>query len=348
MTVQRIELAAWVLFVLGVAGCAAGWALSPAAFGAAWLAALMLLLGWPVGSIAISAIHVITGGRWGAVAQPALLLGILATPIILLAVIPTLILAFPVYGWAHHDIARQLGNTRYLNLSFFWGREAGIAVLWVLLAAVTLLLRVRFLAALVLGLLLVSVTVAAVDLNLSLEPHFNSTAFGMVIAAEWALFALAIATFGAALAASSDSDGLESIGKLLLVAVTFWGYLVFVQFLIVWNSDIAAESPWFVHRAENGWGIVAYILFVFHFVIPFLALLPRRLQRSRQVLLGVSALLVATEIPRAWWLVLPSFGGSVNWIDGVAMIAVLGLGVGLFLRMPMVLERLALKGIGHA
>jgi hypothetical protein len=348
---KRLEFGLWILFLAAVAGCAVGWAISPAFFGPAWLAALMFWLGWPVGSIGLAWIHVITGGRWGRLAWPQLVLGIVAAPVMVLAIIPLLILAHPIYPWSFPHIAKTLENTRYLNLPFFWGRVSGMVVLWVLLAALVLVLRRRFVAGFCLALMLLSVTIVAVDINLSLEPHFNSTAFGMVIAAEWTLFALAIATLGAALDATADSDGLEALGKLLLAVLILWGYLVFVQFLIVWNSDLGSDAPWYVRRAEHGWGIVAAILFVFHFVVPFLALLRREWQRSRPVLMGVSALLIATEIPRAWWLVLPSFGG-ISWIGGIAMLAVVALGAAMVLRLaiivPPLLSRLGVEVPGHA
>jgi hypothetical protein len=218
----------------------------------------------------------------------------------------------------------------------------------VLLGLVALILPARQLAPPTLILLMFSVTVVAVDTTLSLEPHFNSTAFGMVIAAEWALFALAVATLLAAIAAPGDGNGLEALGKLLLGVVVLWGYLVFVQFLIVWNSDLASDAPWYVNRAEHGWGIVAYILFTFQFAVPLCVLVWPRFQRSRLALIAVSGLLVAAEVPRAWWLVLPSTGHNVRWIDGMAMLAALGLGAALTLRLPVLLARVANRGIAHA
>ncbi len=348
MTRDRLERALWGLGALGLVGSAVGWALSPAVFGTAWLAALLLWLAWPVGSLALLLIHALTGGRWGVMIRPQLAMGLAAAPLLLVAIIPLLLLVPAIYAWAHPDVAHALGNTRYLNPPFFWGRVGGAVVLWVVLSLLALVIPRRLLAPPGLALLLLSVTVVAVDTTLSLEPHFNSTIFGMVIAAEWTLFALAIATLGAALGALADSTGLEAVGKLLLGVLILWGYLVFVQFLIVWNSDIAAEAPWYIHRAERGWGIVAYILFVTHFAVPLCVLVWPQFQRSRRALIGVAALLIAAEVPRAWWLVLPSAGRGVGWIDGVAMLAAVALGAALTLRLPLLLPRLVAREARHA
>ncbi len=356
MSRERVERAAWLLGLLGVVGSVIGWAIFPAAFGDAWLAAFTLWLAWPVGSMALLLIHALTGGRWGILIRPQLVMGLATAPLALLAVIPLLFLIYQVYPWTQHNIAQQLGNTRYLNPVFFYGRVAGCVVFWGLLGAALLLALRREqpqpllwrLAPPLLILLLFSVTVGAVDMTLSLDPHFNSTAYGMIIAAEWALFALAVAILPTAFFALGDSSGLESLGKLLLGLVILWGYLVFVQFLIVWNSDLAADAPWYARRSEGGWGIVAYIVFVLHFFVPLLLLLWPQMQRSRSALMAISLMIIAAEIPRAWWLVLPSAGRGVGWIDGLTMLAVLGLSVGLWLRLPGLILRIAPNEVGHA
>lgn len=348
MTLARLEQGLWVLGALGLIGSAVGWALAPSVFGTAWLAALLLWLAWPVGSLALLLIHALTGGRWGPLIRPQLAVGIATMPLMLLAIIPLLLLAPSIYGWAQPGIAHTLGNTRYLNLPFYWGRVGGMVVLWVVLSLLALVIPRRVLAPPALALMFLAVTVFAVDTTLSREPHFNSTAFGMVIAAEWVLFALSIATLLTALGAVADSAGLEVLGKVLLVALILWGYLVFVQFLIVWNSDIGSEAPWYVDRAQHGWGIVAYIVFVAHFAVPLCVLVWPQFQRSRMALIAVSALLVAAEVPRAWWLVLPSGGRQVGWVDGVAMLATLALGAALALRLPVLLAGLLAREAHHA
>lgn len=332
---DSVELACWVLFVLGLLGSAAGWVLSPAIFGASWLAALMLFLGWPVGSIGLAWVHVLTGGRWGVLLWPRLLLGIIAAPLMILAIVPLLVLAFPTYPWSHEATRESLHNLTYLNVPAFVARVGAAVVVWVFIGLLSLLVRMRFVAGLCLALLLFSVTMAAVDLNLSIDPDFNSSIYGMLIAADWTVFALAIATLGAAIDVAAPSDGLEAVGKLLLGVLILWGYLVFMQFLIVWNSDLASEAPWFVARATEGWGIAAYLLFVFHFAIPLVLLMRRSWQRSRTVLIGVSALLIASQVLRAWWLVLPSFHRGIGWVGGLAMLCLLALGAALFLRLPV-------------
>jgi hypothetical protein len=53
------------------------------------------------------------------------------------------------------------------------------------------------------------------------------------------------------------------------------------------------------------------------------------MQRSRAVIVSVAALLVAMEILRSWWTVLPALGRSVDWIDLACMVGLGGLAIGL-------------------
>ncbi len=131
----------------------------------------------------------------------------------------------------------------------------------------------------------------------------------------------------------------------MLGLLVLWGYLVFMQLLIVWNSDLASDAPWYVVRIAHGWGIVAAVIFAVHFAIPFLLLLWPQVQRSRRRMLGISGLLIAAEVPRAWWLVIPSSQRSLSWVDCFAMLAVFGLAAALALRAPRlpVMRRLVLQ-----
>jgi hypothetical protein len=77
------------------------------------------------------------------------------------------------------------------------------------------------------------------------------------------------------------------------------------------------------------WGGLRIAIVIGHFVLPFFLLLSPRMQRSRVVILSVAALLVAMEILRSWWTVLPALGRSIDWIDLACMAGLGGLAIGL-------------------
>ena len=308
---------------VGLAVAALGWVVEPLAFYSAWLAALILFAAWPLGSMAALLAHALTGGRWGEALRPALFTGVRALPLLVLAAVPLAVGLDSLYPWARPDEAAHLGNRFYLNVPFFAGRAAVYLVVWLLLG--WLVLRGRDLERVApagLFVLAITTTFAAIDTTMSLDPHFTSSVYGMINAAAMGLVAVAVAILLTAgeVAASTRAD----FAKLLLALVVLWIYLDFMQLLIVWQSDLASEAPWYLVRSRGGWGAVQVVIVTGHFVLPFFLLLSPRLQRSRATLVGVAGLLLAMEVLRSWWEVLPALGRGAGWIDVACMVGLGG------------------------
>ena len=349
MTQRRVELGLWIAGAIGVIGSAVGWIVVPAAFPHAWLAAVTCWIGWPLGSMALILIHALTGGRWGWAIRFPLVAGVMTLPLLLPALIPILVVLHALYPWMHPEVAAGLSNRFYLNVPFFWGRGVFYMIVWFGLGALVLRALGRDDAQAALyrlappGLILLALTItfAAFDYTLSMEPHFKSSVYGLLIGTEGTLFALSIAVFWAALLPGARSGAaIEDLGKLMLGLLIFWAYLDFVQLLIIWQSDLPHEARWYVLRITGGWAIVAAFIAGLHFILPFLVLLWPQAQRSRAGLATVAAVLVAIEIPRAWWLVIPASGRGAGLVDAAAMLAMLALSAALAL--------LAVRMLPHA
>lgn len=343
MTWDRAERLAWIIGGVGGVGSAIGWIVAPAQFPYAWLAAVTCWIGWPLGSIALILIHALTGGRWGWAIRPQLVTGVVTLPLLLPALLPILFVLHALYPWMQADVAARLNNRFYLNATFFYVRGVIYLIVWLGLGALVLwalrqekpepiLYRI---APPGLILLALTITFAAFDYTLSMEPHFKSSVYGMIVGSEGALLALSIAVMASALAQPSDrSRTMEDLGKLMLGLLVFWAYLDFMQLLIIWQSDLPHEADWYVRRTTGGWAIVAAMVAGLHFVLPFFALLWPQVQRSRRAMGWLAMLLVVMEIPRAWWIVIPASGRSLSLVDVAAMLAVLGLAAAIALRAP--------------
>ena len=70
MTRRRAERLAWIVGGVGLVATVVGWIVAPSAFPHAWLAAVTVWMGWPLGCMGLLLIHALTGGRWG-VGDPA-------------------------------------------------------------------------------------------------------------------------------------------------------------------------------------------------------------------------------------------------------------------------------------
>jgi hypothetical protein len=322
----RADQVAWGLGGAGLVLSALGWVLEPRHFHAGWLAATVLFSGWPLGSIALILIHTLTGGRWGEALRPALVMGVCTLPLLLLALLPVLAGLPAIYEWARPEA--HLKNGFYLNVPFFALRGVVYLVVWFGLGGLVLrgggLGRV---APAGLFLLAVTTSFAATDTTMSLDPHFTSTIYGMIAATGMVLLALSVAVLAGADALGEAERGV--LGKLLLALVILWAYLDFMQLLIVWQSDLAREAPWYIARSRGLWNWVRAVIGLCHFALPVVVLLSPSMQRSRRVVGGVAGLLIAMEILRTWWTVLPSLDLPIGWIDVACMAALGGLAVGL-------------------
>ncbi len=338
----HIPLSTSLMLVVLSAGALAlaafGWTRDPTRFYFAWLSAVTVLAAWPLGSLGLLLIHDVTGGAWGDVLRPALRMGVLALPLLFAACLPLIPGMRAIYPWVRPGL--HLDNVFYLNLPFFGLRFVIYCVCWMMLGI--LALRPRPGAA-PLGLFVLAVTVsfAAIDSTMSLNPQFVSSIYGMLTGAGMMLMALSIAVLVSAGAVPPKRH--SDLGKLLLALVVLWIYLDFMQLLIVWQSGLAHDAPWYDQRARGVWGAVRGIIALGHFVLPFALLLSPRLQSAPRVLGSVAALLVAMEILRAWWTVLPAAGRFICWIDLACMAGLFGLAMGL---APMV-ARLPLLRPSH-
>jgi hypothetical protein len=116
-------------------------------------------------------------------------------------------------------------------------------------------------------------------------------------------------------------------GNLLLTLVLAWAYLGYSQYLIIWIADVPSEIPFYLVRTRGSWGGLAVLLLAGHLGLPFLLLLFRKLNRSRNVLAAIGGWLVVMHVLDVYWLVMPALhndGLVLHWIDMAAILAVTG------------------------
>lgn len=339
---RKPEIAALAVFVIGALGCAVGIVLRGDAFYPAWLCAFLFWLGLPIASVTLVLVHDLTGGRWMAIARPALEAAVSTMPLATLAGIAVMIGRAALYPWPS---AGGLGNAFYLNSGFFIVRYAIDVVLWNLLAAYALWAprgieigvppALSWLSAVGLLLLAYTGSFAAIDWVLSLDPHFWSAVFPMILGAGWFNTGLALVLIAVALAPASliARERLADLAAILLATIIFWAYVEFCQYLIVWEEDLAHEIPWYLHRLSGGWETAAWGIGITGFLLPFWVLLWGPLKRSRAMVIAVCGLILLSRIAYIFWLALPgSAHRSLWWIDAAAVLALGGLVLLVFLR----------------
>lgn len=336
-----------------VAGLAAlalsllGWWADPVQFFASWLAAWWTVVGWMLGAMVNLWIHRLSGGRWGEVLRPAGLFAARRLPLALLLFLPLAAGMPHLYAWAAdasgawaHELARPAFALWWLQPSFFWLRAAIYAAVWGWLARPASL-ATKGRAAAALALYLLTGTLAAVDLLMSLVPGWFSTAFGLVVLSAqalggtaWCVLLLALRRPAvlAARAAPHAPPVARDLGNLLLMWVMSWAYLAFMEFLVIWAENLPREIAWYVPRLQTGWFALAVALVLLQLALPMLALVQRALKDRPLRLAAIAALLLLAQLLNGAWLVLPSVAphGLLGW--WLVPLLVLGMGLLLFGR----------------
>ena len=343
--VRRTEGVAWIVGAAGAIGFAAAAYADRATAFQSYLFVWWFLLGIPLGSIAMLAVHDMTGGGWGEVVRGPLDAAARLLPLSLLLVVPLLFGLRDLYAWARPDAvaADPLLQAKrwYLSVDFFLLRNAIYFVIWLALghllrkwafarhAGATLRDQERLRAIAAIGLLLYAgtVTFAGVDWIMSLSPRWFSTTFGFLVGIGQTMCAFSFAIVCAAwrlrdavgsqanLASTGpessrlpgDVPGLfQDLGNLLLMFVMTWAYLAFTQYLITWAEDLPNEIAWYLPRVTTSWHDVALLLVAIHFALPFLVLLSRRAKRVPRALGALAALLLFAHVVDSYWLVVPA------------------------------------------
>lgn len=355
----RIQRRALIIGVVGLILCVVGAIFRPAQFLQSYLFGYMFLLGLALGCMAILMVQYLTGGDWGIVIRRILEAGMRILPLMAVGFLPIALGVRALYVWARpvQAAAEDLNyRTEYLNIPFFIARAVIYFAVWLAMAhrldrwsrkqdrggALGWLKRMRRLSGPGLVIYAVTITFAAYDWLMSLNPEWFSTIFGLLIIAGEALSAVAFVILVAALLSTHAPMALvfqprhfHDLGKLLLAFVMVWAYMSFSQLLIVWSGNLPQEIPFYLPRMQSSWRWIGALLIVLHFALPFALLLSRDLKRRAGWLAALAGLVIVMRVIDLFWLVAPEFrphGLTIDWFDPVAVVGLCGVWLALFIR----------------
>ncbi|HEY0160325.1 MAG TPA: hypothetical protein VGF28_23770 [Thermoanaerobaculia bacterium] len=352
--IGRAQTPALVIGVIGIVVAAIGFFTDAPAFYKAWLPAFVFWFMIAAGSLAILMLQYVTGGEWGILIRRPLGAAARTIPLFLLFAIPLAIGLEHVYVWANHDIVAHdhllqqkakwwlfpmgwiVRTVLYIALLSLWAWRVRILSLafYKDRSPYVELKRRKWSAAGLLVVVLV-LTFASVDWVMSLEPKWYSSMFGIAFTVGAGLSAFAFVTFFLTLL--SDNEAMAGIlkpghfrdlGNLMLAFTMLWAYTNFSQFLLVWYGNIKEETPYYVTRMHGGWGLLAAILIVFHFFLPFFMLLMRNIKDRPQTIAIVTIIILAMRFVDIYWLVGPAHHGThfgFHWITAFAFLGIGGL-----------------------
>src|SRR5580765_1252113 len=261
--------------------------MNPGEFYRAYLLGYMCWLGVALGSMAIIMIRHLTGGGWGVVIRRIQGAAMRTLPLLAALFIPVILGVHKLYIWAQpleniadkhlRDHLEDITKT-YLTTSGFIIRAAIYFAIWNLISF--LLSKwskegdspsapdntAKFKAVSGPGLILYGFTIsfAAIDWVMSLDPSWISTIFGLVVLIGEVLSAMCFAVVVERIlfnykpmSEMLKPDFVHDHGKWMLAFTMVWAYFNFSQWLIIWAGNLPSEITFYIRRINNGWGTVA-------------------------------------------------------------------------------------------
>lgn len=313
----------------------------PAEFWPGYLVAFVFWTSVSLGSLGIGLLHPLTGGRWGWGIGRELHAAIGTVLLIGVAVIPLIFSARWVFPWAMELTSLNPHQRQYLAPKWVLTRTAVEWLIWSVMglwlirgySATTrnpLFRTSPRLAAGGLMLFWITVTSAAVDGLMSLDPTWSSSMFGaiQVLGCVVAGLSWVLIVHGLTSKAIDEEQAqlAHDLGNLLMAFNLVWVYLSFSQYLITWSGDLPHEVAWYAGRQRGFPGLVGSLLLAFHFVVPFAWLLSVANKRNPQRLAAIAGLLLFMRVVDAGWTILPACpaAGPLSLVAVAASWCVLG------------------------
>ena len=317
-----------------------GLVIAPRTAFSSYLFAFMFWFGVTLGSLAWLMGHHVVGGGWGFILRRPLEAATRNFPIVACMFGPILAAMWlsslnghaGLYEWADADLVRHdkilTAKSDYLNPIFWTIRAVFYFAVWFYLAHIMnyysrkedqtddpmVRHKLNLWAAGGLVVYVITLTFAAMDWVMALEPHWVSSLFGVIFLvgqgqATLALFVVLIQRLAGdtAIIQGIEKRYFRDIGNLMLAFTLLWGYMNFSQWMIMYSANIAEEAEWFVHRTTYGWEWIGFLVILTHFALPFAFLLMSLTKTNINNLAKLAAFLIVVRHLDLFFYVAPTF-----------------------------------------
>ena len=167
----------------------------------------------------------------------------------------------------------------------------------------------------------VSLTFLALDWVMALNFAWFSTMFGVYVFAGSALSSMAVLILTGLflqklgyLKNVVTPEHYHIMGKLCFAFTVFWAYVSFSQFFLYWYANIPEETWYFILRNTANWNLLSIGLVIFHFALPFLALLRSDVKKKPGFMVVLSIYILVVHMLDVYHMIIPERGPSVSLI----------------------------------
>lgn len=236
-----------------------------------------------------------------------------------------------IYNWSHPELLAKdellAHKAPYLNVPFFMIRIVIFFILWILLTrylrklslqedalgSLELFEKMEFWSKVFIFVLALSFSLASFDWIMSIDGHWYSAifAFKNFSAAFFhgtsLIGLIAIILFKKGYLKDMNEYHLLDFSRYMFILSIIWGYLYFTQFMLIWYGNIPDETIYYVKRWGNGWVIFIFINFALNWFIPFIGLLPQKLDKNINFVYFICIILLIGLYTDLYEQVMPHF-----------------------------------------
>ena len=334
---QKFRLLTIILIVVGVISFVVGLLTDPTRAWANYLLNNFYFVSLAIGATFFICLQYISQSGWSA--------GFKRIPEAMTAYLPFaavlfIILFFGInslYEWPHPEALSTdeliQHKSPFLNVPFFITRVVVFFALWILMTKmmrrVSLredqegglehFVRLEFLSRVTIFIVAISFIFFAVDMILSLEVHWFSTVFAAKAFVAAFLHGSAVITLIVIILHKMgylqlmNRSHLHDFTRYMFMLAIVWGYLNFVQFMLIWYGNIPEETVFYVHRMHGVFEVLFFANILLNWGIPFLFLMPRFSSRSKMVMVPVIVLLIIGQYTELYFEIWPATVGEAKF-----------------------------------
>ncbi len=327
------KIACFVLLALGAGAFVYGFIREPDRTWANYLLNNYYFLSLSLGAAFFYALQYITQSGWSA--------GFKRIPEAFMSYIPVAAVFFillyfgmkNLYHWTHPEaIAHDeliAYKSPYLNVPFFYIRLIVFFGAWILMTRVLrrqslkedetgelkYFHKLKFNSRILIFILAISMSLAAIDWIKSIDVHWFSTIFAVknfVMAfyhASAIIFLTVFILYKRGYFSFLNGCHLHDFTRYIFILAIIWGYLWFAQFMLIWYGNIPEETVYYVERWQADFKVLFYVNILINWFIPFVVLLPTRTSRNMTVITAVILLLIPGQYIDLYLQIMPGTMG---------------------------------------
>ena len=235
-----------------------------------------------------------------------------------------------LYHWSHEEVAGTDALLRhkapYLNVPFFFLRMVLFFSLWIIMIRLLRKISLREDAEggmesfyksekyskIIIFIIAISFTLFAIDMLMSLQPHWFSALFAAKSFIAAFLHASTVITLIVIILNKIghlpmlNRSHLHDFSRYIFMLSIIWGYFNFVEFMLIWYGNIPEETIFFAIRSKGVFGVLFFANILINWFIPFLFLMPRMTSRSKVFLIPVIVIMIVGQYTELYYYIWPA------------------------------------------